>query len=176
MLVAYPDRAYVLIEVLAMAEGRVLNVGVGAANEGDWSVVPDPELFFTIDVDPETATWGAGSQHVVADFLTWTSPQPFDHIVMFGVLGCPDSDGSGIYVGSTSTGQALAAAARNLAVGGRLALGVRLDNRGPAERRRSRRLWLKALRRERALQTLFRIDSVTESRTDLMLVATRRAR
>jgi len=84
---AYPDREFIYLQYLPRAIGDVLSVGVGPYNLDDHLSLPNPEKYFTIDLNSENEKYGSPYKHETIDFLNFGSNEKFDHILLFGVLG-----------------------------------------------------------------------------------------
>lgn len=86
----YIERRFLLERYLPQAQGRVLDVGVNKPNLNDSQALPNPDLHWTIDIDPAVAPYGS-ARHETIDFFDYTSEQPFDHVIMFGLVGTPNN-------------------------------------------------------------------------------------
>jgi hypothetical protein len=80
------DKEFIKKEYLPKLEGKVLYVGV-LQNYDLHPFVKTPELFETIDLDPNISKGISPYNHHVGDFLDFKNEYKYDHISMHGLWG-----------------------------------------------------------------------------------------
>ena len=114
-----PERKWLVQEYFPSLEGKVLFVGVGYYTTNYHNHVKTPKDFETLDISPERAKFGCPYKHHIGDFLKFTSEYKYDHICLFGVMGCHDT-----IVSEETIDQAFINATNLLNLGGTLQVGA----------------------------------------------------
>lgn len=86
-----PQRKWLRTEYLPSLNGTALYIGVRWYCEDYWKLVPDPDLFCTVDIDPAQAHFGSPKNHYVCDATSLLVRSRYDHVSAFGLFGMPDS-------------------------------------------------------------------------------------
>ena len=91
MLEKSAARKWLEQEYLPLLEGSVLFVGVRKYNSGYHHIGNYPELFETVDPDPEQAKYGAPMHHICTAEQLIDRGYCYDHVAAFGLVGMRDS-------------------------------------------------------------------------------------
>jgi|GEM_PF-5919480 hypothetical protein len=120
-----PAREWLERSYLPALSGKVLYVGVGSYTREYHLLTKTPLQFATLDYDVEKALFGSPYGHHTADFLTFQTEEPFDHVSLFGVMGHPPTVTTSKYniIDEEAISQAVQQADRLVKVGGTLQLG-----------------------------------------------------
>jgi hypothetical protein len=70
-----------------MGKGRCLFVGVAPYTRDYYRLVPDPEQFYTLDVDPGKAAYGSPWGHVVGEMEEYEPREKFQTVVLASLFG-----------------------------------------------------------------------------------------
>jgi hypothetical protein len=80
------DKKWIKNEYLPRLNGKILYVGV-LQNYNLHKYVQTPELFETIDIDPEAVKGISPYKHYIGDFIDFKEEYKYDHISMHGLWG-----------------------------------------------------------------------------------------
>jgi len=87
------DRLWIEKEYLPKLVGTVLYVGINYYTDFYHELVPNPNTFVTVDLDPKVAQFGSPYGHYIDDVIHFleTCNCRFNHISIFGLFGCGHS-------------------------------------------------------------------------------------
>lgn len=166
----YIERRFLLGHYYPQAQGRLLDVGVNKPNLHDSQALPNPQMHWTIDIDPTVAQYGS-STHQTIDFFEFTTEEPFDHVIMFGLVGTPNNRATTDAHITFDLNNALIERAITLvAARGQLVIGPELSNDSRAAADEDVRQWLEYFENCTALQEEFTLDYALRGRCNLVTV------
>jgi len=166
----YIERRFLLGHYYPQAQGRLLDVGVNKPNLHDSQALANPDLHWTIDIDPTVAQYGS-ARHQTIDFFDFSTDEPFDHVIMFGLVGTPNNRTATDAHITFDLNDALIDHATSLvATGGGLVIGPELsgDSRAAADADVSQ--WLEYFEQCDALREHFTLIYALRGRCNLVTV------
>jgi hypothetical protein len=171
----YIERKFLLERYYPQAQGRLLDVGVNKPNLHDSQALPNPELHWTIDIDPSVAQFGS-AKHQTIDFFEFTTDEPFAHVIMFGLVGTPNNrTATDAHIIFDLNDALIDHAAGLVAAGGGLVIGPELSSDSRAAADTDVRRWIEYFEQCEALLEQFTLVYALRGRCNLITVFRKRS-
>ena len=170
----YIERKFLLKHYYPQAHGRLLDVGVNKPNLNDSLALPDPDLHWTIDIDPLVAQYGS-ARHQTIDFFDYTAAEPFEHVIMFGLVGTPNNrTATDAHITFDLNDALIERAIALVAFGGKLVIGPELSGDSRTAADEDVKQWLEYFENCTALREEFTLDYALRGRCNLVTVFRKR--
>lgn len=170
-----PERKFIILDFFPNCKGRTLNVGVHEFNKSDELACPESSAYETIDINENCRSFGSSYKHTTVDFMDYEPEYKFDNIILFGVLGIPNSLGGYDYTLYKKESNLSEKINCLLAIGGKVLLGPDLSDYKDLEKNpySTENFWKSFIENDEVFNENFRLETFFKGRNNLIIVLTK---